>query len=437
MTERLATEVDSAIAPLTGIRYDAQRFGQDVSRVIAPPYDVLDSADKEALLTQDSCNVVAIDLPHVPPKQAGPDAVYQRAANTFEAWLADGVLMRDPEPGLYLYQQRYTHRGRDFTRTALFARLRLSPLGEGRVVPHEQTFGGPKEDRLKLMQATRCNLSAVFGLYSDPDGGVLAAMGSAGRDPDAVAVLNGVDARLWYVADSSVVARVRQTLAGKPIYIADGHHRYETALMYRDWLAAREGELPDNHPAHYVLVGLCAMEDPGLLMLPYHRTVEHVPLELSELVSRCEPVFTPTDAPVADPEQLADAAARCAPGSVAVVQPSTGASTILVLQRPDVLDDLEPQHGEAWRRLPAAILHRFLIDRMIAPTLSREPVIHYTSVADHAVAVAAETDGLALLVQPTQMAQMRAVCQTGELMPQKSTFFYPKLATGLVINPLY
>ncbi|HUW84953.1 MAG TPA: DUF1015 domain-containing protein [Phycisphaerae bacterium] len=431
-------EVTSGIAPLAGIRYDVRRFGKDLSKLIAPPYDVLDGTDKDALLKGHPRNIVAVDLPHVPPKQAGPDAVYQRAADTFEAWLGDGVLIRDPQPGIYLYQQRYEHGGREYTRTALFARLRLSPPDEGRVVPHEQTFGGPKEDRLRLMRATRCNLSAVFGLYSDPNGEVLAALAPVGRDPDAIAMLNGVESRLWYVPDGSVVARACQALAGKPIYIADGHHRYETALMYRDWLSAREGELPEDHPARYALVGLCAMEDDGLLMLPYHRVVEHVPgLDLGELVSAAAPYFRAGEAPTIEPGPLAEAVARHPTGSVAVVQPSTGRGIMLVLERDDVLDSLVPQHGEAWRRLGVAILHRFLIDRVIAPSAGGQPAISYTSLAEQAVEAAAQSDGVALLVQPTQMAQMRAVCRTGDLMPQKSTFFYPKLATGLVINPLY
>ena len=151
------------VRPFAAIRYDARRCGGDLSNVIAPPYDVLDEADRAALLARDPHNIVAIDLPHVPPKSVGPPQVYERSANLLEQWIKDGVLVREAKPALYIYHQTFEHEGRRFTRKKFIARLRLASFSEGVILPHERTFGGPKEDRLALMKATRCNLSPIFG----------------------------------------------------------------------------------------------------------------------------------------------------------------------------------------------------------------------------------------------------------------------------------
>ena len=173
------------IRPFRGIRYDTGKLGADLSAQIAPPYDVLAEADKAALLARSDRNIVAIDLPHVPPKTPGPDAVYAEAAERLSAWRSDGTLLTETSPAVYRYHQTFTHGGRTFTRHMLAARLRLERYGEGSVFPHEQTFPGPRADRLKLMQATRCNLSPVFAMYTDPKGQVAAALGNAAGAPDA------------------------------------------------------------------------------------------------------------------------------------------------------------------------------------------------------------------------------------------------------------
>ena len=156
------------IAAFRAVRYNPGRLGTDQSHLIAPPYDVLSAADKAELLSRSDRNIVAIDLPHVPPESAGPDAVYEEAAGRLQQWLQDGTFITESQPSIYVYHQSYEYAGRQYTRKKFFARMRLEPFGTGTVFPHERTFGGPKEDRLKLMQATRCQLSAVFGLYSDP-----------------------------------------------------------------------------------------------------------------------------------------------------------------------------------------------------------------------------------------------------------------------------
>jgi uncharacterized protein (DUF1015 family) len=425
------------VRPFSAIRYACELAHPDISTRLSPPYDILDLQDKQALLAADSRNFVKIDLPHMPPKSAGPPEVYEASRRQLEEWLADGTMIHDAQPALYVYHQSYAQAGVDYVRKMFFARLRIEPFGTGSVFPHERTFGGPKEDRLCLTKATQANLSPVFGLYEDAENAVARRFDQALTPvPLACGTLGGVENRMWAVTDSETIAEVTELMAGKAIYIADGHHRYGTAGLYRDWLAEQEGSLPDDHPANFVLCVLCAMEDPGLLILPTHRVLPGVQLGLDLLQKddRLDAAPLPTQ----EPDEIPPALAAFGPQAVAVFN-STAAGYVMV--RPTdsgILRDLERDHSAAWRELGLAFLHAYLLDRLVKPKLcgNQEPAIHYVKAADAAVVEARDSNGTAILMQATTMEEMRGVCQAGDLMPQKSTYFYPKLASGLVINPL-
>ncbi|MGD8453543.1 MAG: DUF1015 domain-containing protein [Phycisphaerae bacterium] len=430
----------STIRPFTAIRYAASQAPRgDLSTRLAPPYDILDQSDKERLLAADPLNFVKIDLPHVPPKSAGPDSVYRASRQTLDAWLADGTMLRDPQPMLYAYHQKFQHEGRDYTRRMLFARLRLEPFGTGTVFPHEQTFGGPKEDRLALTKATQANLSPIFGLFEDAANEVSDRLEAAlpekrlccGRVPGT-----DVDNLLWGISDSDTINAVQKLLQPKPIFIADGHHRYGTGLLYRDWLTQQEGALPDEHPANYVLAVLCAMEDSGLLILPTHRVLPGV--KATADIFQADPQVEVSKMGVTDPAEAVRALAAFGPQAVACYDPATKSYSALRPCKPEILDALEPEHSPAWRRLGLAFLHAYLLDRLVTPKLcgGQAPTIQYIKAAEPAVDTARETSGVAFLMQPTTMEEMRGVCSAGDLMPQKSTYFNPKLASGLVVNPL-
>ncbi len=425
----------SEIQPFRAIRYATDVVGRDLSSRLSPPYDVLDAADKKRLLQRDPYNFVAIDLPHVPAKAAGPPEVYDQARTTYQQWLDRGILIRDLRPALYLYHQRYTHAGKTYTRRKFFARLRLEPFGAGSVFPHEQTFGGPKEDRLCLTRAVQANLSPIFALYSDPENRVIERLETA-RPPEPLAIgtLDGVENELWAIHDPDAIAEVRGLLADRPVFIADGHHRYGTALLYRDELRQAHGELPEAHPAHFVLTVLCGMEDPGLLILPTHRVLSGV-TGVAELLAR-DDALRLEPLTVVDPEHVPQQLADFGPQAVALFE--AGRWYVVRPVREDLLDALEPGHAPAWRRLALAVLHAYLIDRRIVPDLlnGKRPSIEYVKSAAGAVEKATASAGCAVLLQPTTMDELRAVCQAGDLMPQKSTFFYPKLASGLVIHSL-
>jgi uncharacterized protein (DUF1015 family) len=261
------------IRPFRGVRFSRRR-GSDISNLIAPPYDVLNEQDRARLQAKDPHNIVTVDLPHVPPKSAGPDEAYDKANINLKAWLRSGVLERDGRPALYPYTQSYEHSGRMFHRRGFIALAKLSPFGEGHVVPHEKTYAGAIEDRMKLMKATAMQLSPIFGLFSDPRNEVAGMLYHNAGKPELSATLDGVKNDLWSVIDAELENRVIDWVKHKPVYIADGHHRYTTALQYQKEAAQQHGgNLPPAHPANYCMFVLIGMQDDGLLILPTHRLI--------------------------------------------------------------------------------------------------------------------------------------------------------------------
>lgn len=426
----------SVIRPLPGIRYNT-KDGTDLSKRLAPPYDVLSDADKQQLLGQDSHNFVKIDLPHTPPKDAGPPEVYAAARQTLEEWLQSGVLVKDDAAGIYAYYQNYEYAGQQYTRKMFFARLRVEPFGSGSVFPHEQTFGGPKEDRLALTKACEANLSPIFGLFPDPQNEVAAVIENALPDqPVATGTLDGIESRMWRITDDATIADVQARMDQRATFIADGHHRYGTALLYQKWADEQHGPLAEEDPANFVLCVFCAMEDPGLLILPTHRVLPGVSVTPETFDGHADVAIEPQ--PGKGVAEVLDYLATLGPQAVAFYNASTGAYYTVKPQKTAILDALAPDKSAAWRELGLAFLHAYIIDHVVTPRLcaGQAPEIRYIKSDDQAVATANETQGTAFLMQPTTMDEMRAVCSTGELMPQKSTFFYPKLASGLLINPL-
>jgi uncharacterized protein (DUF1015 family) len=427
----------SVIRPFAAIRYATSPARRDISTRLSPPYDILDQADKDALLRPDAKNFVKVDLPHIPPKSAGAPKAYEASRRQLEAWLADGTMVRDSQPAIYTYHQRYTYDGVEYVRKMFFARLRIEPFGTGSVFPHERTFGGPKEDRLALTKATQANLSPVFGIYQDAQNAVARRLEQAlPAEPLGIGTLADVENRIWAVTDPDTIGELTSFMGDKAIYIADGHHRYGTAGLYRDWLAEQRGPLPENHPAHYVLCVLCAMEDPGLLILPTHRVVPGV--RVGKEVLRRDDRLEVTALSVAGAKQASEALAAYGPQAVAVYGAAGEGYLAVRPKRPDVLAELEPDRSDAWRKLGVAFVHAYLLDRLVVPQLcgGQVPEVRYVKAAQDAVDQARRSGGTAFLMQATTMRELRSVCRAGEVMPHKSTYFYPKLASGLVINPL-
>lgn len=426
------------IEPFSAIRYGTD----DVSNLIAPPYDVLDKKDKLALLDKDDHNIVAVDLPHTPPKTAGPDSAYAEAAGQLTCWLDIRALIRDERPALYAYHQTYKLGDRVLTRKKFFARLKLEPFGAGSVFPHEQTFGGPKEDRLKLTTATRCHISPIFGLYPDAENEISGLIEEAiENDPDQWGMLDGVENKLWVIDDLPTIKSIQVRMSDKPIFIADGHHRYGTALMYQQKQIDELGGSAPNDALNYVLAVLGGMEDPGATIEPYFRTIAELPgLTANDLQTALAesftwaPAATPTDA-----KALAQLLDESGPQSIALYIAKDDACVIIKPKKKDLLATHEPDRKPGWRQLSYSILHRYIIQEVIQPNFNdgQMPSIHYHKNMNDAIEDARKSAGVAALTPAVTMAQLRDICSAGDLMPQKSTYFFPKLATGMVINPLY
>ena len=419
------------IKPFQGWRYRAA--DGDVSSRIAPPFDVLSQADKEALLGRDPRNIVAVDLPFCPPADVGPESVYDQAAATLKGWQADGVLARDERDSFYACEQVFTWGGRTYRRRAMGVAVRLVEFGQG-VWPHEKTFAGPRADRLMLSRKTRMQLSPVFGFYEDGTGPTDALFAAAAARPDAAGTLHGVEERLWVVSDPAVVEQVRDELADRDVFIADGHHRYTTALAYRQSL----GRIPPDHPANFVMFMLAAMDDPGLIILPPHRVITGLKdfrLERFILDTRgvmdCEPVRL-TRADVADADAFLRGYGPHAMAFAAGEQAFVGR-----LKDISVMDRVAADQTQAWREVDVSILHRLLIEHYMAENRTNQMLIDY--VADGPAALAAAHAGWADLVvflQATPLEALKQVALAGAVMPHKSTYFYPKLPAGMVLYPL-
>ena len=431
------------IRPFSAIRYVA-KMGFPFSDVIAPPYDVLNAADKAALQAKHPNNIVNVDLPFMPPKSIGPDEVYDGANITLQAWLDAKILQRDRRPALYPYTQSYDLHGKTYHRRGFMCLVRLSPFDGGHVVPHELTHAGPIEDRLKLMRATGMQLSPIFGLFSDVRGAVTRMLYANVGRPELDGTLDGIRNQLWSVIDAEVERQVIDAIGIKPIYIADGHHRYTTALQYlQEMEAANGGPLPPNHPANFCLFVLVGMQEDGLQILPTHRLIGGI-TDFDPQILRAElgENFRVTDVAMG-PSQMAEFAADVAGDEPHTFGLYDGVAkrlyTLHLRNNVDVLEPIEPTKSQAWRRLDVAVLHRYLLDEVIKPAFvsGKDLTTGYTAdPKEIPIAVDGQEFQLAVLLRPTPLHALEELGKTGEVMPQKSTYFFPKLATGMAMYSL-
>lgn len=423
------------LRPLRAIRYRWEAIPHQ-GRVVAPPYDVVDAQQREQLLGQ-PYNIAHIDLA---PPTPGFEDPYQAAAQRWRRWREEGILVEEPGEALFPYEQRFLFRERLWVRRGLFARLRLEPLEEGSLYPHEDTFPGPKEDRFRLMVATRCALSPVFGLFPDGEGAIAALLAPAFREEPWVAFedAQGQEHRLWRITEKERVEPIVEAFGAEPILIADGHHRYETALAYRDWLARQRGEpLPEEHPAQYTLFACVALHDEGLLLLPTHRCLRF-PQEVDAATLRAltrssfhwEPWAMPQDEE-ALPELLGKEGFPLAYWDV-----QGGNLYRLRPWEEDPLASLEPHRSPLWRRLPVVLLHRLLLQELLIPALGSPRLLYAHRVGEALNLCHQEGCHGAFFLPPLPKRDFAELALLRERLPQKSTYFFPKLPTGLVFYPL-
>ena len=413
------------LQPLLTLRYEPSVAGP-LDDVIAPPYDVIDEELRARLAERSPYNVVHVDLP----------PSYPEAATTLDDWRAQGALAQEDEPAVWVLRQDYAAPdGERRTRTGVLARMRVDEYGPGRIRPHERTHPGPREDRLRLTRATRTNLSPIFSLFPDRDGGAGRAMEQiAATPPFATASdLDGTENTLWRSADEDLVAELQMALADAELLIADGHHRYETARVYAE-------EVGGEGPHQYVLMLLCSLSDPGLLIFPTHRL-------LTGLKDDSDKQLAIRDALMRDfeIEELGSANELEPPASNGAVAFGYMDSFHrkpyrVTLKNQSIADEALEGMPAPYRRLDTAVLEALVLKGALK--MSEDDISHLRGLdysKDLADAIDAVETGRAdcgFFMRATPVEQVREVAETGESMPPKSTYFYPKVPTGLVFNPL-
>jgi uncharacterized protein (DUF1015 family) len=422
--------------PIRAIRFAGDTPGLDLTTRIAPPYDVLDEDPKQALLGRDAHNIVAIDLPVTPPKTVGPDAAYREAGDTFGRWLDEGVLTEVDHPAVFAYEQIYTVDGRACRRRELIANVTAEPFGrpDGGIHQHEHTIRGGVDDRTKLMNATGVQLSPVFGMFHDPDQRVTGALKPwFDREPDffGLTAHDHVEHRCWVVDDAKTLSGLGEFFSRTDVFIADGHHRYNTALKYAQ-------AHPDRAEAQRCLMVLVAIEDPGMIVLPTHRAITGLTsFSIDEMTERAAECGLGVKAVDLDLEAVAEQLPQAGHHAMGLFDPKTGKRFVLTSESSDPLAAVEPNRAGVWRKLDVAVLHNLLIDRVLRPNFGGGEIgFDYTADLDELQTMCKATGALGVIMQPTPVESVCAVSRAGEVMPPKSTFFFPKLATGLVINPL-
>ncbi|MGO8948322.1 MAG: DUF1015 domain-containing protein [Ktedonobacterales bacterium] len=443
------------IRPLPGIRYGESA---DLAKLVTPPYDVISTQAQARYYERHPENIIRLELGRDEPGDNDLNNRYTRAAVTFAEWRLRGVLRQDT-PSLYLYQQRFVYHGTRYRRLGLLARVRLESWLRGIILPHEHTLSQPKDDRLRLLDACAANLSPIMALYEDPGRDLQKLLVKRTKAQPVVNFKDevGEEHRLWQVAGDDLAADIAEFFRDRQLFIADGHHRYETCLHYRDQKTALYAPYKDalaSDAINFTLMTLYAVEDPGLLVLPTHRILRNVDEgRIAQLERSLAPYFRIELLPATlTSDELLQRLGDAGEGDTTVAALVRSTDTLLLTLRPqgrEAMEHLEGAQSSAskwWRGLDVAVLHELVLRRglEISPEMVQAGEhVTYTREASVAIAAAHEVaEGengttLALLVRPTPPVSIRDVARAGDRMPQKSTYFYPKLITGLVINPLW
>ena len=420
------------IRPFKGLRYDPETAG-DMGSIICPPYDIIPPAMQQELYDRSGYNAVRLEL----PKEDDP---YGAAAERIVRWMQNGILKQDDESALYPYYQTYTDpEGNTYTRKGFFCALRLHEFSEKKVLPHERTLSGPKKDRLNLFKRTQANISSIFGLYADEKLQADKAIEefAVTHDPEVDAVFQGVRNRLWKMTDPDVIATVQQVLLDRQVYIADGHHRYETGVNYRNLRSEENHSHTGDEPYNFILIYLANIFDEGLIIFPLHRMVHSLGRFSPEgLIDTLSTHFEVK--PLGGREELRHYLESESSSHVYGVVTSEGIWGIKLKDSPETL--LGDSVPAPLLQLSVVVLHELILHRVlgITPEAMRSQTNLVYEEDDRQVFDAVAHGGIQVgfVVKATTVQQVLDISGEGEVMPQKSTYFYPKIMTGLVMHRL-
>jgi len=444
------------VLPFAAVRYNTKEKGIDLAQVISPPYDVISPEMQQALYDRHPNNFVRLDYGKIQPNDDDFNSRYSRATALLQQWRTEEILTTEKRRCFYAYEQEFTIPGSTdrLKRRGFIALVRLMDYRTGRIRAHERTFAAPKSDRLKLLRATQFNFSSVFTLYSDPERAVSRQIEAVCSTPPSDKLVDdaGVAHRLWVISKKETILAIREGMKNRNLFIADGHHRYETALNYRDEMREIPGRRDGRQPFDYAMMYMNDFEDDGLVILPTHRVLARelgLDVNLDEILEDLGQYFTLKEFAVdlgnAETAQSKIAekikVARGAGTRIVMVLPS-GRSWQLTLKKDADLDDMidDPGMKTEVKRLDVTILHRYVISRgwIGNPEVELdEGDIFYEKSFERALDLLRRRKGcVAFILNPPTKKQVQEIAELGELMPQKSTYFYPKLASGILMRDL-
>ncbi len=418
-----------------GLRFDTEKAG-DIKSLCCPPYDIISEEQRLGYLSTNENNIIRLEL----PKEG--ENPYATAAEVLKTWEENGVLIREDKPALYVYEEEFTAYGKRNSIKGLICRLKVEEFSKGVVLPHEFTLSKAKEDRLNLMKATNCNFSQIYGLYMDEEHTSLATIDalSEGAPQMEFTDEDNITHRMWIVTDETAIEKLTSDFEDRKIYIADGHHRYETALNYRNYCRengiSKEGDAQD-----YQMIFLCDMGHPGLVVFPTHRLVRDLDnFQKDTVLEKCKAYFDIESFDSAENmEQILsdkDAQGKKAFGFYT----GKGEWYLLTLKDIAVMDELLPELSEASRQLDVTVLHSLILENIFGidkENMAAQINLTYTKFFEEALSAVDEGSAqCSFVLNPTKVTEIRDVASAGEKMPQKSTYFYPKMITGMVMNKL-
>ena len=417
-----------------GLRFNCEKAGK-IEELVCPPYDIISDQQREEYIKTNPHNIIRLELPK-------GDDKYNKAAEILKDWLEKGILVKEDKPAIYIYEEEFTAYGERKAIKGIICRVKLEEFSKGIILPHEFTLSKAKEDRLNLMKATNCNFSQIYSLYMDGGKNTLGKIDSLSKsEPDIQLQDNdNVTHRMWIIKDEKAIADICSDFTDRKLYIADGHHRYETALNYRNYLR-EQGLAKEGDACDYQMMMLVDMEHPGLVVFPTHRLVRNLDsFNAERVIDSCKEYFDVTEH--SDIDTIESTLLELYnQGKKAYAFYCGGSSyKLLVLKDNNIIKKLLPNASTATQQLDVTILHTLILEKIFgidAENMAKQINLTYTKIFDEAISSVQQGNSqCAFILNPTRVSEIREVASNGEKMPQKSTYFYPKMITGLVMNQL-
>lgn len=425
----------AVIKPFRGMRYDTSKAGE-ISKLCCPPYDIISEKQRLEYINENEYNIIRLELPK------DGENPYQNASDILNMWREQGILVHEDKPAIYIYEEEFNAYSERKSIKGIIARVKLEEFSKGIILPHEFTLSKAKEDRFNLMKATNCNFSQIYALYMEEKHITLKTIDECSECAPNLEFtdFDDVTHRLWIVTDEEVISRLVDDFALRRLYIADGHHRYETALNYRNYCRengiSKEGDAQD-----YQMIYLVDMDHPGLVVFPTHRLVRDLPdLDKNKMLELCEKYFEITEFSGTN-NMESELAKRYDEGKNAFgFYCGNGEWYLLVLKDIDVMSQFLPNLCTASQRLDVSVLHTLILENIFGidkENMANQVNLTYTKFFDEAVSLVDSGEfQCSFVLNPTRVREIRDVAAAGEKMPQKSTYFYPKMITGMVMNDL-